>query len=70
VPTKLKAEALSHDQIKITWGPVIDNGGAVVSYLLKVINKDTGTREFEDVNLQRNKMDTILNNLKSNTEYR
>ena len=41
VPTNLTAKALSHDQMKITWGPVADNGGADVnSFVLKVAEVD------------------------------
>ena len=71
VPTKLIAEALSNDQIKITWGPVADNGGADVNYfLLKIINKDSGIPECDDTQIRGDQMVATHNGLKKNTDYR
>jgi len=70
VPTDLTAEALPHDQIKITWGPVVDNGGADVNnFVLKVTEMDTGTVAIKNRQLQGNEMNTTINSLKSNTDY-
>jgi len=67
VPTKLKAKALSHHQIKIMWRLVADDGGAVVNYfLLKVINKNTEVKECSDVQLQGDQMTTTQNSLNNN----
>ncbi|XP_065884691.1 uncharacterized protein [Dysidea avara] len=71
VPTNLTADALSHDQIKITWGPVTDNCGAnEYRFVLKVTNKDTGTQECGDIQLRGDQRVTTCNGLKNSTEYR
>jgi len=70
-PTRLVAEALSNDQIKITWGPVADNGGAdVVNFVLKVIQIDTGTLAIDDTQLKSDQMEVTSNGLKNNKNYR
>ncbi|XP_065884700.1 uncharacterized protein [Dysidea avara] len=70
VPTNLTAKALSHDQIKITWGPVADNGGADVnSFVLKVAEVDTGTLASGDRQLPGNIRVASLDGLKDNTKY-
>ena len=62
---------MSHDQIKITWGPVTDNGGADVNnFVLKVIEMDTSTLAFNDRQLQEDQMEATPNRLKNNTEYK
>jgi len=70
VPTDLFAEALSHDKIKITWGPVADNGGADVhNYVLKVTEMDTETVTINDRQLKGDQMETAIDSLKSKTDY-
>ena len=39
-PTSLMAVALSHSRVRVTWGPVSDNGGAEVDRFRLVV---TGT---------------------------
>jgi len=67
-PTGLVAKALSNNQIKITWGPVDDNGGDDVnSFVLKVVEMDTGTTD--NIHLQGNPMVYLLDGLNNNTKY-
>jgi len=61
---------LSNDQIKITWGPVADNGGAeVTSFVLKVAEVDTGILTIDD-RLQGNLLVSSPDGLKNDTKYR
>ena len=79
VPTNLTAKALSHDQIKITWGPVADNGtyvpvslagsADVNSFVLKVAEVDTGTLASGDRQRPGNIRFASLDGLKDNTKY-
>ena len=70
-PTNLTAEALSQDQIKITWEPVTDNGGADVNnFVLKVIEMDTSTQAFDDRQFRGDQMEATPNGLKNNIEYK
>ena len=69
-PTSLTVEPLSHNEIKITWKPVADNGGAdVTNFVLNVFEEDTGTKIHTDERFSETSL--LLNNgLTRNTKYR
>ena len=69
MPTNLTATALSHSVVRVTWGPVSDDGGAVLQfYRLVVIGPDLSSitdRQFTPDTTE----DTIMG-LVNNTNYR
>jgi len=70
-PTRLAAKALSDNQIEIRWGPVAVNGGDDVnSFVLNIVEMDTGTPAIGNKHLKGNLMVYSQDGLNSNTTYR
>ena len=67
-PTNLTAVALSHSRVRVTWGPVSDNGGAVVD-LYKLVVTGPGLSSPNAPEFPPNISEYAIGGLINNTIY-
>ena len=68
-PTSLKAEALSHSRVRVTWAPVSDNGGSDVEVYRLVVNGPAGLSSANASEFPPDTREHIIEGLTNNTVY-
>ena len=68
-PTNLTAVALSHSRVRVTWGPVTDNGGAQVNQYKLVVTGPAGLSSPEPRDFPPEDNEYIVTGLKNKTSY-
>ena len=67
-PTNLTAVALSHSRVRVTWGPVSDNGGSDVEVYRLVVN-GPGLSSANAPVFPTNIREHVIEDLMNNTVY-
>ena len=68
-PTNLTAVALSHSRVRVTWGPVSDNGGSDVEVYWLVVNGLAGLSFANAPEFSPDTREYIIEGLTNNTVY-
>ena len=68
-PTNLTAVALSHSRVRVTWGPVTDNGGAPVNQYKLVVTGPAGLSSDPPRDFPPEENEYTITDLVNNTNY-